>query len=200
MQKRGIAAGACLIIALGACGGGGEEAEEAVAPSAVAAPVQAPTARSDSVPAATLPTAQVVLHDAGGEQVATAQLREQAEGVMVTLDATRLPGGQNGFHFHEIGRCEGSGFASAGSHFNPTSRQHGFENSRGAHLGDLPNLIVQSDGTATQSLLARNLMLAPGLNSVRGRSLVVHADRDDYRTDPSGNSGERVACGVVPSR
>ncbi len=86
-------------------------------------------------------------------------------------------------------------FGSAGGHFNPTHRQHGFENPQGPHLGDLPNLVIQRDGSATQSLLARNVTLAAGTSSVRGRSLVVHAERDDYRTDPAGNSGDRVACG-----
>lgn len=197
MRSRHVAAGACLVIALNACEG--PPAETVPAPAAKGAEQMAPpTPPQPAEP--TNPTAEVTLNDVDGQQVATAQLREQAEGVMVTLNAASLPAGLRGFHFHEGGHCAGPSFASAGGHFNPTRRQHGFENPQGPHLGDLPNLVIQRDGTATQTLLARNVTLAAGTSSVRGRSLVVHAERDDYRTDPAGNSGDRVACGVVPER
>ena len=196
MRSRKLAAGACMLFVLGGCEPPAEEA--APPPEATRMEQTAPPATPQPAEP-TGPTAEFVLHDSGGQQVATAQLREQAEGVMVLLTATGLPGGQNGFHFHETGRCEGPSFVSAGAHFNPTNRQHGFDNPQGPHLGDLPNLMIQPDGTATQSLLARNVTLAPGASSLRGRSLIVHAGRDDYRTEPSGNSGDRVACGVVPA-
>jgi Cu-Zn family superoxide dismutase len=117
---------------------------------------------------------------------------------MVTIEVVGLRRGTRGFHFHASGRCEPPEFGSAGPHFNPAKRQHGFDNPRGPHLGDLPNLIVQGEGSTVQSLFARGATLAPGPQSVRGRALVIHAERDDYRSDPSGDSGDRIACGVVP--
>lgn len=184
-----------MLLVLGGCERPAEDAGPPPGPIVTEQAAPPASAQAAEPPESSI---EITLNDPSGEQVATAQLREQAEGVMIVLRATRLPGGQNGFHFHQIGRCEGPVFESAGDHFNPTRRQHGFDNPRGPHLGDLPNLMVQPDGTATQSLLARNVTLAPGPRSVRGRALVVHAGRDDHRTDPSGNSGERIACGVVP--
>lgn len=197
MRSRKVSMVAFLALVLSACNG---PSEETVPPPAAIGTEQAPPPAPPQMVEPTEPTAEVTLTDTDGEQVATAQLREQAEGVMVTLNATGLPGGQKGFHFHEAGRCDGPSFGSAGGHFNPSRRQHGFENPRGPHLGDLPNLVIPRGGTATQSLLAPNLTLGLGANSVRGRSLVVHAERDDYRTDPFGNSGDRLACGTVPAR
>lgn len=195
MRGRQVAAGACLLVVLNACS---RPVDETVPPPAATNVEQTVPPAPPQAPEPTNPVAEVALNDTAGQQVATAHLREQAEGVMVTLNAASLPSGLRGFHFHEGGHCAGPSFASAGGHFNPTRREHGFENPQGPHLGDLPNLVIQRDGTATQTLLARNVTLAAGRTSVRGRSLVVHAERDDYGTDPSGNSGDRVACGIVP--
>ncbi|CAN5787020.1 N/A [soil metagenome] len=197
MRSRNPAVLACMLLVLGGCERPAEEAAPPLRPVIVEKEVP-PAITPAAVP--TESSTELTLNDPSGQQVATVQLREQAEGVMIVLRATGLPSGQNGFHFHQIGRCNGPTFETAGDHFNPTRRQHGFDNPRGPHLGDLPNLMVQPDGTATQSLLARDVTLAPGARSVRGRALVVHAGRDDHRTDPSGNSGERIACGVVPAR
>jgi Cu-Zn family superoxide dismutase len=110
----------------------------------------------------------------------------------LTVNATGLSAGIHGLHLHAQGRCEGPGFASAGGHWNPTGRKHGRDNPAGAHLGDLPNLAVDATGSGVASFT-----LAPGWGDADGTALVIHAKADDYRTDPSGNSGDRVACAVI---
>ena len=121
-------------------------------------------------------------------------------GVVLTIRASGMAPGVHGLHLHETGRCEGPKFASAGKHWNPNARQHGRDNPAGAHRGDLPNLIVTADGTATASFPLDGVMMASGaamLADADGTALVVHAKADDYKTDPSGDSGDRVACAVV---
>ena len=104
-----------------------------------------------------------------------------------------LAPGDHGLHLHAVGRCDGPAFATAGAHWNPASRQHGHLNPDGAHAGDLPNLTVSANGHGAINFLATGGSLADG----DGTSLVVHAGPDDYRTDPSGNSGDRIACAVL---
>lgn len=110
-------------------------------------------------------------------------------GNMLTIDANGLSPGVHGLHLHAVGRCDGPDFASAGPHWNPTNRKHGRANPEGPHLGDLPNLVVGADGRGTATLAVE-----PGLVDADGAALVVHALPDDDRTDPSGNSGARIAC------
>ncbi len=144
--------------------------------------------------------ARTALLNAQGDTVGTAVLRETGEGVQIALSVRGLPPGEKGFHVHQVGRCDAPTFESAGPHFAPQGRQHGFENPAGPHAGDLRNVNVGSDGTAQQEFTAENLTLADGPNSLfdaDGTSLVIHAQPDDYRTDPSGNSGDRIACGVI---
>jgi Cu-Zn family superoxide dismutase len=139
--------------------------------------------------------AQADLRNAAGEQVGTA-VAEQVDGKLrVMVEAVNLPRGPHGTHVHTTGKCDAPDFASAGPHWNPTSHQHGKENPAGPHAGDMPNLSVGADGRD------RTIFMLPAgtyeqLLDEDGASLVIHANADDYKTDPSGNSGGRIACGV----
>lgn len=158
-------------------------------------------------------TQTVTVRDVAGRTVGTALLTPAADGVQVVLSVNGLPAGTHGFHIHMNGVCDPSPppdsvgrvepFRTAGPHFNPTSRQHGFENPAGYHRGDLRNVEVGADGRGGGSSVALGATLTGGgPNSLRkpgGTSLIVHASADDYRTDPSGNSGARIACGVIPA-
>jgi superoxide dismutase, Cu-Zn family len=143
----------------------------------------------------------VTMRDAAGRTVGTAMLIPGAEGVQVVLQVHGMEPGVHAVHIHERLNCEPPDFMSAGGHFNPHGREHGFQNPRGYHAGDLPNLEVGPDGRGVLNGVAVGTTLAPeGENSLRrpgGTSLVIHASADDYRTDPSGNSGARIACGEV---
>ncbi|HEX2209012.1 MAG TPA: superoxide dismutase family protein [Longimicrobium sp.] len=147
-------------------------------------------------------TQTITLRDSAGRTVGTALLTPATEGVQVVLSASGLPAGVHGVHIHQTGLCDAPEFTTAGGHFNPASRQHGFENPAGAHAGDLPNLTVDANGRGTLNAVARGVTLEGGeassLRKAGGTALVVHASADDYRTDPSGNSGARIACGVIP--
>jgi len=146
------------------------------------------------------PGAAATLRDASGATKAEARLAESSEGVTIRLQATGMNPGSYGFHVHAVGRCDPPDFTSAGPHWNPTSRQHGKENPQGMHLGDLPNLSIASDGTGSLDATIMGATLRGGANAVLdadGAALMIHAGPDDYRTDPSGESGARVACGVV---
>jgi superoxide dismutase, Cu-Zn family len=148
--------------------------------------------------------ATVALRDSAGQDVGTAELRQDGGSVRVTVSVTGLPAGEHGIHFHENGSCEHSGeaFGGAGSHFAPSGRQHGLENPQGPHAGDLPNLQVSGDGSGRLEATTDRVTLMGGANALSkagGTALVIHAQPDDQRTDPSGNSGARVACGIIPA-
>ena len=148
---------------------------------------------------ATVPPGPIELRDASGRTLATATVAESG-GVRVRLEAAGLPPGTYGVHIHSVGRCDPPGFESAGSHWNPTQRQHGRLNPMGWHLGDLPNLTVGTNGAGEAEFTITGMSLNDLLDA-DGAALVVHAGPDDYRTDPSGNSGARLACGVIaPAR
>ena len=139
--------------------------------------------------------AKAVLHSATGGVIGTATAQEADGGLTVTIEAAGLTPGKHGVHVHMVGKCEAPDFASAGGHWNPTAHQHGSMNPAGPHAGDLPNLVAGADGKARLSFrLAGGTY--EGLLDQDGSAMVIHAGEDDLRTDPSGNSGGRFACGV----
>jgi len=145
-------------------------------------------------------SAEAALKDKDGKDVGRATIIETGEGVRIAVTGYRLPPGAHGLHIHAAGRCEPPQFASAGGHFNPAGKQHGTQNPAGPHAGDLPNLEVAASGEGGIDATTRLVTLGPGPTSLlgpTGASLVVHAAADDYKTDPSGNSGDRIACGVI---
>lgn len=148
--------------------------------------------------------ASATLFDASGRQVGVVALTEDGSSVLVSGNFQSLAPAQHGIHFHTVGRCDTTGaFASAGGHFNPASRKHGLENPEGPHAGDLPNLVIDSSGTGRYRTTTSRVTLGTGSASLLdadGSAVVVHALADDQRTDPAGNSGARVACGVVRER
>ncbi len=145
-------------------------------------------------------SARTELKDAQGKSVGTATLSEAPGGVHVVLQAKGLPPGQHGFHIHAVGKCNPPDFTSAGPHLNPYGKKHGHKNPEGFHAGDLPNLTIGADATGSVDATAPGVTLKDGTGSVfhpGGTTLIVHADPDDEKTDPAGNSGARVACGVI---
>jgi Cu-Zn family superoxide dismutase len=144
-------------------------------------------------------TASAQLADAQGKNVGTVEIRDTPNGVIVRAKLSGLPPGEHAFHVHAVGKCEPP-FESAGPHFNPKEHQHGFAVEGGWHAGDLPNVFVGADGAATIEVLATGLTVATGdtkLLDADGSALIVHAGIDDYKSQPSGNAGARIACGVV---
>lgn len=147
--------------------------------------------------------ATATLMNAGGAPVGSVQLWQEAGGLVhVEVSATNLTTGAHGIHFHAVGRCEGgsTAFSTAGGHYNPTNREHGLQNSEGPHAGDAPNLQVGGDGSGHFSFTTDRVTLTPGSTSLfdnDGSAIVIHATGDDQTSQPSGNSGARVACGIV---
>lgn len=144
--------------------------------------------------------ATVDLRNAAGESVGMATLVEQNGELEISVHVTDLPPGIHGIHLHEVGQCTPPDFSSAGGHFSPEGRSHGFEDPQGPHAGDLRNIQVGADGSGHFVLENDRVTLSPGPNALLdadGSALVVHAGADDYRTDPAGDSGPRIACGVI---
>jgi superoxide dismutase, Cu-Zn family len=141
----------------------------------------------------------VTLLDLKGKPVGTVMLVDTPHGLLVRGALTGLPPGTHAIHFHETGKCEPP-FKSAGGHFNPTQKAHGMLDPAGLHAGDLPNLVIPKSGKLEFELFAEALTLADGPNSVLhadGTALIIHAKLDDYRSQPSGDAGDRIACGVI---
>lgn len=145
-------------------------------------------------------TASAPLKDAQGKEVGSANLMQTPRGVLINLSVKGLPPGEHAFHVHAVGKCEAP-FTSAGGHFNPDNKKHGLMANEGAHAGDMPNLHIPQSGDLTIEVLNAAVTLDKGKpNSLfdnDGSALVIHAGTDDYKTDPTGDAGGRIACGVV---
>jgi superoxide dismutase, Cu-Zn family len=137
-----------------------------------------------------------------GATIGHAEFSEISDGVKISVTVSQLPPGEHGIHIHNVGKCDGPGFSTAGGHFNPTNAHHGIHNAQDPHphIGDLPNLVVSEKGTGKLTFTAAGATISEGANSLfheGGTALVIHAKPDDLTNDPSGNSGDRIACGVI---
>ncbi len=142
----------------------------------------------------------VNLKDREGKDVGTIAIKPARSGVALKLNLHGLPPGEHALHFHQHAKCEAPGFESAGPHFNPGDKKHGLQNPYGAHAGDMPNITVDEKGRVKTTILNQAVSLGDDANSLRsngGTSVIVHAKPDDMKTDPAGNAGERMACGVI---
>lgn len=175
---------ALMLFILTACGDGGGEVE---------APENEEPSEEDSV--------TVTLINNDEEEVATAELTEDETGVNIALTGENLSPGEHGFHIHNAGACEAPDFDSAGEHYNPTDANHGFDDPDGPHAGDLENIEVNEDGTVSAEVTADMVTLEKDADNTlfteEGTSLVIHSEGDDYSTQPSGDAGDPVACGVI---
>jgi Cu-Zn family superoxide dismutase len=142
----------------------------------------------------------VNLQNGQGQSVGTARLSAADHGVAIKLNLHNLQAGDHAIHVHQTAKCEGPDFKSAGGHFNPDNKHHGLQNPEGPHAGDIPNFVVDVKGKAQTTVVAPNVTMGDDAHSVfsgGGTALVVHAKADDGKTDPAGNAGDRIACGVI---
>jgi Cu-Zn family superoxide dismutase len=138
--------------------------------------------------------------NAQGQNIGSAKIVPAKKGVKIEVNVSQLPPGKHGIHIHAVGKCDGPAFTTAGGHLNPDTKKHGKDNPEGPHAGDLLMIEAKADGTAKATLLDTMVTLGDGPNSVfheGGTSIVIHEKEDDYKTDPAGNSGARIACGVI---
>jgi Cu-Zn family superoxide dismutase len=147
-------------------------------------------------------TQTVELKDAQGNSVGSAIIKPSGKGVKVNLDLRNLSPGEHAVHFHQNAKCDPPDFKSAGPHFNPAQKEHGLQNPKGHHNGDMPNFTVTANGTAQATVKDPDVVLGTGsepnsLFANGGTALMIHAKADDMKTDPAGNAGDRIACGVI---
>lgn len=146
-------------------------------------------------------TAKASLKDAAGKEVGKAELVQTPHGVLIKLTLAGLPPGEHAVHIHAVGKCEPPGFTTAGGHFNPGGHKHGMEATEGQHAGDMPNLHVPASGALAIEIANPRITLAKGqptsVFDADGSAIVIHARADDYKSDPAGNAGDRIACGVI---
>lgn len=142
----------------------------------------------------------VSLINGSGQVIGTVTPAQTSGGVSLVISAAGVPHGLHGVHVHAVGRCDPPAFESAGAHWNPAARKHGFNDPQGPHAGDLPNVTASSSGVVRETVVLAGASFAQ-LADADGSALIIHAGADDYRTDPSGNSGARIACAVLaPTR
>ena len=142
----------------------------------------------------------VEMKDGKGQSVGTAVLTEKGTGVQIKLNVKGLPPGEHAVHIHGVAKCEGPAFTTAGGHFNPDMKKHGLENPDGPHAGDMPNFTVTAKGTSKATVMDPRVNLGSDMHSVfsnGGTALMIHAKADDLKTDPTGNAGDRIACGII---
>jgi Cu-Zn family superoxide dismutase len=173
----------------------------ALAKDAPKKPPAAPPAAPAAPPPGEMATAE--LKDAKGAKVGEATLEQTPHGVLITVDLSGVAAGMHAFHIHEVGKCEPP-FKTAGGHFNPTMKKHGIKNPEGDHAGDMPNIDVPENGRLKFQVLDDQVTLKAGeknsLLDADGSALVVHAKADDMASDPAGNAGDRVICGVITKK
>jgi Cu-Zn family superoxide dismutase len=155
---------------------------------------------SSAFSAAAQKSVKVDMRDGMGNSVGTAELSAAPKGVSIKLDLKGLPPGDHGIHIHGVAKCEGPAFTTAGGHLNPDMKHHGLMNPDGPHAGDMPNLTVAAFGTAKATVVAPGVTMGDDAHSIftgGGTALVIHANADDMKSDPAGNAGARIACGVI---
>ena len=140
--------------------------------------------------------APMTLVNSAGQAIGTVRAWQTAGGIVFRIDAHGLPHGVHGIHVHPIGRCDPPDFASAGTHWNPTNRQHGLNNPLGPHAGDMPNVTVAANGVLQETVILPHANMAELLDA-DGAAILIHANADDYVSQPSGNSGPKIACAVL---
>ena len=191
MLMRGIMAGAAALALTAGCAPEAEQGGDSLPPDSAAAGRDT-TARNAAA-------ATAIMRDADGRELGTLTLSDAGVGIAVSGHLTGLAPGEHAIHIHAIGRCDPPEFASAGGHWNPSERQHGAENPEGPHAGDLPNITAGADSSAhvEAATSAGSLEGALPLLDADRAAVVIHSGADDYRSQPSGNAGSPVACGVV---